>query len=254
MSESAALAREGPEELRDQVPILQIENLVVAYGAIEALHGVSLEVAPGEIVTLIGANGAGKTTTLRTISGLLRPKHGRILYKGEEISGLAPHIVTALGISHVPEGRGIFPNLTVHDNLELGAYLRRDEKGIREDYAKVYVLFPILEQRTRQRAGTLSGGELQMLAIGRALMARPTVLLLDEPSLGLAPQLVSTIFRTIREINQKGTTILLVEQNAHMALGVAHRGYCLETGRVVLADDARSLASNERVRHAYLGG
>jgi len=235
-------------------PILEVQNLVVAYGAIEALHGISVEVAAGEIVTLIGANGAGKTTILKTISGLLRPKSGRILYKGEEISGLAPHVVTALGISHVPEGRGIFPNLTVHDNLELGAYLRRDERGIREDYEKVYALFPILKERGRQRGATLSGGELQMLAIGRALMARPAVLLLDEPSLGLAPQLVSAIFRTIREINRKGTTILLVEQNAHMALEVAHRGYCLETGRVVLADTAKSLATNERVRHAYLGG
>jgi len=235
-------------------PILSIENIVVAYGAVEALHGVSVDVAPGEIVTLIGANGAGKTTTLKTISGLLKPRAGRILYKGEEISGLAPHIVTAMGISHVPEGRGIFPNLTVHENLELGAYLRRDKDGIKEDYVKVQVLFPILKERDRQSAGTLSGGELQMLAIGRALMARPTVLLLDEPSLGLAPQLVATIFRTIREINRKGTTILLVEQNANMALGVAHRGYCLETGKVVLADDARALAANERVRHAYLGG
>jgi branched-chain amino acid transport system ATP-binding protein len=231
-----------------------VEELVVAYGAVEALHGVSLEVAEGEIVTLIGANGAGKTTTLRTISGLLRPRSGRILFRGEELTGLPPHIVTALGISHVPEGRGIFPNLTVRDNLELGAYLRRDVKGIAEDYEKVYALFPVLKERNRQRGATLSGGELQMLAIGRAMMSRPSVLLLDEPSLGLAPQLVAAIFRTIREINTKGTTILLVEQNANMALGVAHRGYCLETGRVVLADDAKNLASNERVRHAYLGG
>ena len=235
-------------------PILSVENLVVGYGAVEALHGVSLDVAQGEIVTLIGANGAGKTTTLRAISGLLRPRAGRIVYRGEEISGLPPHVVTALGISHVPEGRGIFPNLTVRDNLELGAYLRRDATGIAEDYGKVYTLFPVLKERSRQRGATLSGGELQMLAIGRAMMSRPAVLLLDEPSLGLAPQLVAAIFRTIREINQKGTTILLVEQNAHMALGVAHRGYCLETGRVVLADSATNLASNERVRHAYLGG
>jgi branched-chain amino acid transport system ATP-binding protein len=245
---------QAPGAAGSTAPILSIENLVVAYGAVEALHGVSLEVAPGEIVTLIGANGAGKTTTLKTISGLLKPRAGRIVYKGEEITGLAPHIVTAMGISHVPEGRGIFPNLTVHENLELGAYLRRDAAGIKDDYAKVRALFPILQERDRQRGGTLSGGELQMLAIARALMARPTVLLLDEPSLGLAPQLVSTIFRTIREINRKGTTILLVEQNANMALGVAHRGYCLETGKVVLADDARALAANERVRHAYLGG
>jgi len=244
----AAPARSGG------APLLSIENIVVNYGAVEALHGVSVDVAAGEIVTLIGANGAGKTTTLKTVSGLLKPRSGRIVYQGEEISGLAPHVVTAMGISHVPEGRGIFPNLTVHDNLELGAYLRRDKSAIREDYGKVQVLFPILKERDRQQAGTLSGGELQMLAIGRALMARPTVLLLDEPSLGLAPQLVATIFRTIREINSKGTTILLVEQNANMALRVAHRGYCLETGRVVLADEARALAANERVRHAYLGG
>ena len=235
-------------------PLLAIEGLVVDYGAVEALHGVSLQVGEGEIVTLIGANGAGKTTTLRAVSGLLRPRSGRILYRGEEISGLPPHAITAMGISHVPEGRGIFPDLTVRENLELGAYLRRDERGIREDFDKVHALFPVLRDRARQRGGTLSGGELQMLAIGRALMSRPSVLLLDEPSLGLAPQLVAAIFRTIREINQKGTTILLVEQNAHMALGVAHRGYCLETGRVVLSDDAANLASNERVRHAYLGG
>jgi branched-chain amino acid transport system ATP-binding protein len=235
-------------------PLLAIESLVVGYGAVEALHGISLEVAEGEIVTLIGANGAGKTTTLRAISGLLKPRAGRIVYRGDDISALPPHVVTALGISHVPEGRGIFPNLTVHDNLELGAYLRTDAQEIAEDYEKVHALFPVLKERSRQRGATLSGGELQMLAIGRALMSRPKVLLLDEPSLGLAPQLVAAIFRTIREINRKGTTILLVEQNAHMALSVANRGYCLETGRVAIADDAASLASNERVRHAYLGG
>ena len=235
-------------------PVLAVRDLVVAYGAVEALHGITIEVGSGEIVTLIGANGAGKTTTLKTISGLLRPVSGKVEAMGEEISGLPPHVVTGLGISHVPEGRGIFPNLTVHDNLELGAYLRRDRQGIAEDYERVYALFPILKERTRQRGATLSGGELQMLAIGRALMARPKVLLLDEPSLGLAPQLVAAIFRTIQEINRRGTTILLVEQNAHMALGVAHRGYVLETGRVVLTDDARALAANERVKHAYLGG
>ena len=235
-------------------PVLAVRDLIVAYGAVEALHGITIEVGSGEIVTLIGANGAGKTTTLKTISGLLRPVSGKVEAMGEEISGLPPHVVTGLGISHVPEGRGIFPNLTVHDNLELGAYLRRDRQGIAEDYERVYALFPILKERTRQRGATLSGGELQMLAIGRALMARPKVLLLDEPSLGLAPQLVAAIFRTIQEINRKGTTILLVEQNAHMALGVAHRGYVLETGRVVLTDDARALAANERVKHAYLGG
>ncbi len=235
-------------------PLLSLDGVVVAYGAVEALHGISLDVAEGEIVTLVGANGAGKTTTLKTISGLLQPKSGSITFRGEEISRLRPHVVTALGISHVPEGRGIFPNLTGRENLDLGAYLRKDARAIAEDGEKVFSLFPVLKERLGQRGATLSGGELQMLAIGRALMAHPAVLLLDEPSLGLAPQLVSAIFQTIREINQKGTTILLVEQNANMALSLANRGYVLETGRVVLADEAAKLAQNERVRQAYLGG
>ena len=235
-------------------PLLAVEQLVVRYNAIPALHDLSLEVLPGEIVTLIGANGAGKTTTLRTISGLLKPTAGRILFAGEDITRLRPHRVTALGISHVPEGRGIFTNLSVRDNLELGAYLRRQKAEIDRDFERVFTLFPILKERAKQISGTLSGGEQQMLAIGRALMARPRLMLLDEPSLGLAPQLVDAIFRTIVEISREGTTILLVEQNAHKALTIAGRGYVLETGRVVLADSSANLVRDERVRRAYLGG
>ena len=234
-------------------PILSVRNIEVTYGAVPALHGVSLDVEPGEIVTLIGANGAGKTTTLRTISGLLKPRKGDVLFEGRTITGVMPHTIVAMGVSHVPEGRGIFANLTVHDNLELGAYLRKDRISEAE-YERVFTLFPVLKDRIRQSAGTLSGGEQQMLAISRALMARPAVLLLDEPSLGLAPQMVQTIFRVIREINAEGTTILLVEQNAHMALTTAHRGYVMETGRIVLSDSTRSLLSSDRIRKAYLGG
>ena len=234
-------------------PILSLRDLEVGYGPIPALHGISLDVEKGEIVTLIGANGAGKTTTLRTISGLLKPRQGQVRFHDRVINGAKPHLITAMGVSHVPEGRGIFANLTVHDNLELGAYLRKDRITDAE-YERVFTLFPVLKERIRQSAGTLSGGEQQMLAISRALMARPTVLLLDEPSLGLAPQMVQTIFRVIREINAEGTTILLVEQNAHMALVTAHRGYVMETGRIVLADDTRSLLASDRVKKAYLGG
>ena len=234
-------------------PLLSVRDLRVAYGPITALHGISLDVEEGEIVTLIGANGAGKTTTLRTISGLLSPVTGDVAFQGRSIAGVKPHVVTAMGVSHVPEGRGIFANLTVRDNLELGAYLRKD-KITEKEYERVYALFPVLKERIRQSAGTLSGGEQQMLAIGRALMARPKVLLLDEPSLGLAPQMVQTIFRVIREINAEGTTILLVEQNAHMALVTAHRGYVIETGRIVLADATKALLSSDRVKKAYLGG
>jgi len=233
--------------------ILSVRDLEVAYGTIPALHGISLDVAPGEIVTLIGANGAGKTTTLRTISGLLKPRKGDVMYRDKSISGVKPHIITKLGVSHVPEGRGIFANLTVHDNLELGGYLRKDKISDAE-YERVYTLFPLLKERIKQNAGTLSGGEQQMLAISRALMSKPSVLLLDEPSLGLAPQMVQTIFRVIREINQEGTTILLVEQNAHMALTTAHRGYVMETGRIVLADDTKNLLKSDRIKKAYLGG
>ena len=233
--------------------VLSIKGLEVSYGAIAALHGIDLDVNKGEIVTLIGANGAGKTTTLRTISGLLKPKKGTVTFNGQNISGVKPHVITGRGISHVPEGRGIFANLTVSDNLELGAYLRKD-KVTKEEYERIFTLFPVLKERFKQNAGTLSGGEQQMLAISRALMAKPSVLLLDEPSLGLAPQMVQTIFRVIREINAEGTTILLVEQNAHMALVTAHRGYVMETGRIVLADETKALLASDRIKKAYLGG
>jgi len=233
--------------------VLSVRGIEVSYGAIAALHGIDLEVNKGEIVTLIGANGAGKTTTLRTISGLLKPKKGEISFNGQNITGVKPHVITGKGISHVPEGRGIFANLTVHDNLELGGYLRKDNIS-QAEYERVYSLFPVLKERIRQSAGTLSGGEQQMLAISRALMAKPSVLLLDEPSLGLAPQMVQTIFRVIREINAEGTTILLVEQNAHMALMTAHRGYVMETGRIVLADNTKALLASDRIKKAYLGG
>ena len=234
-------------------PILSISNLEVGYGAIAALHGIDLEVEQGQIVTLIGANGAGKTTTLRTISGLLKPKKGNVTFKGKDITGVKPHVITGMGVSHVPEGRGIFANLTVQDNLELGAYLRKD-KIQKAEYDRMFGLFPVIKERISQNAGTLSGGEQQMLAICRAMMARPEVLLLDEPSLGLAPQMVQTIFRVIREINAEGTTILLVEQNAHMALVTAHRGYVMETGRIVLSDDTKVLLASDRIKKAYLGG
>jgi branched-chain amino acid transport system ATP-binding protein len=233
--------------------LLSVSNLEVAYGNIPALRGIDLDVNKGEIVTLIGANGAGKTTTLRTISGLLKPRVGEVTYDGRNITGIKPHVITAMGVSHVPEGRGIFANLTVNDNLELGAYLRKD-KIKQSEYERIFTLFPVLKERIKQSAGTLSGGEQQMLAISRALMSKPQVLLLDEPSLGLAPQMVQTIFRVIKEINAEGTTILLVEQNAHMALVTAHRGYVMETGRIVLTDDTKALLSSDRIKKAYLGG
>jgi branched-chain amino acid transport system ATP-binding protein len=234
-------------------PLLAIRDLEVGYGTIPALHGIDLDIEKGEIVTLIGANGAGKTTTLRTISGLLKPRRGEITFNGQSINGVKPHVITARGISHVPEGRGIFSNLTVQDNLELGAYLRKD-KISQAEYDRVFTLFPVLKDRFKQNAGTLSGGEQQMLAISRALMSRPAVLLLDEPSLGLAPLMVQTIFRVIREINAEGTTILLVEQNAHMALVTAHRGYVMETGRITIHDDTKALLASDRIKKAYLGG
>jgi branched-chain amino acid transport system ATP-binding protein len=233
--------------------LLSVSNLEVAYGNIPALRGIDLSVNRGEIVTLIGANGAGKTTTLRTISGLLKPRTGEVTYDGRTITGIKPHVITAMGVSHVPEGRGIFANLTVNDNLELGAYLRKD-KIKQSEYERIFTLFPVIKERIKQSAGTLSGGEQQMLAISRALMSKPQVLLLDEPSLGLAPQMVQTIFRVIKEINAEGTTILLVEQNAHMALVTAHRGYVMETGRIVLTDDTKALLSSDRIKKAYLGG
>ena len=234
--------------------MLRVEDVVVAYGAVEALHGVTLEVAEGEIVTLIGANGAGKTTTLRTISGLLTPRSGRVTLDGAPISGVKAHEVVRRGVSHVPEGRRIFTALTVRENLEMGAYAVKGRAVVAERLERVLALFPRLRERIAQPGGTLSGGEQQMLAIGRALMAGPRVLLLDEPSLGLAPLLVQEIFREIVRINREdGTTILLVEQNAHLALSVARRGYVLETGRIVLQDDARRLLEDPKVRAAYLG-
>jgi branched-chain amino acid transport system ATP-binding protein len=233
--------------------LLSVTHLEVAYGNIPALRGIDLDVNKGEIVTLIGANGAGKTTTLRTISGLLKPRTGEVTFDGRNITGIKPHVITAMGVSHVPEGRGIFANLTVADNLELGAYLRKD-KIKQSEYERIFTLFPVLKERIKQSAGTLSGGEQQMLAISRALMSKPEVLLLDEPSLGLAPQMVQTIFRVIKDINAEGTTILLVEQNAHMALVTAHRGYVMETGRIVLTDDTKALLSSDRIKKAYLGG
>ena len=215
--------------------LLKVENITVAYGAIKALKGITISVDQGEIVTLIGANGAGKSTTLRTISGLLAPREGHITFNGEEISGAKPHHIVQKGISQAPEGRGIFSNLSVEDNLEMGAFVRRDRDGVQQDKEKVFGLFPILKERRKQAGGTLSGGEQQMLTIGRALMARPKLLLLDEPSLGLAPQIITQIFNVIRDINTKeGTTILLVEQNANKALHLAHKAYVLETGRIVL--------------------
>ena len=233
--------------------LLSVSNLEVSYGNITALRGIDLEVRKGEIVTLIGANGAGKTTTLRTISGLLKPRSGEVTYDGRNITGTKPHVIAAMGVSHVPEGRGIFANLTVSDNLELGAYLRKD-KVQQSEYERIFALFPVLKERIKQSAGTLSGGEQQMLAISRALMSKPKVLLLDEPSLGLAPQMVQTIFRVIKEINAEGTPILLVEQNAHMALVTASRGYVMETGRIVLTDDTSAMLKSDRIKKAYLGG
>jgi len=234
--------------------MLKIDNICSFYGNIEALKGVSLQVAAGEVVTLIGANGAGKSTTLMSICGLVAPRRGTILFEGRPIQGLAPHQIVALGIVQVPEGRRIFPQLTVLENLEMGAFLRQDTAEIKTDLDQLLDLFPILAQRRRQPGGTLSGGEQQMLAIARALMARPRLLLLDEPSLGLAPLVVRRIFDTIRQINQeKRTTILLVEQNANLALKVAHRGYVLENGRITLTAAAIDLVADERVRQAYLG-
>lgn len=233
--------------------MLRLEDVYTYYGQIAALKGVSLHVDAGEIVALIGANGAGKTTTLRTISGLQRPRRGTITFDGQRIDGLPPHEIAARGLVHAPEGRRLFHRMTVLENLELGAYTRRDHASFRADVERIYQLFPRLAERTQQRAGTLSGGEQQMLAIARALMARPRLLLLDEPSMGLAPLVVETIFETLLEINRQGVTILLVEQNAHMALAIAHRGYVLETGRVILADSAERLRADEGVQRAYLG-
>ena len=235
--------------------MLQIENLTVSYGAIKALHGISLSVNAGAIVTLIGGNGAGKTTTLRAISGMVAPQAGQILFEGRSINGLPPHKLVGLGIAHCPEGRMVFANLTVHENLMMGAFLRHDRAGIAEDVDYVFNIFPRLKERDQQVAGTLSGGEQQMLAIGRALMSRPRFLMLDEPSLGIAPMLVKSIFEKIVEINrERNVTILLVEQNANLALEVASFGYVLETGRILLADQSAKLRADPKVRDAYLGG
>jgi len=234
--------------------MLEVKELHVSYGAIRALQGVSFQVQPGEIVALIGANGAGKSTTLRTLSGLIKPLQGQISFKGENIAGLSAHCITALGIAHVPEGRRVFPYMSVLENLEMGAYTRKDGKAaLKQDLELVFQRFPRLAERKKQLAGTLSGGEQQMLAIGRALMTKAPLLLLDEPSMGLAPLLVQEIFAIIEEINRQGTTILLVEQNAHMALSIAQRAYVLETGQIVLAGQAAQLAENPEVRKAYLG-
>jgi branched-chain amino acid transport system ATP-binding protein len=232
---------------------LDVKDIHVFYGNIEAVKGMSFHVNQGEIVCLIGANGAGKTTTLRTISGLLRPAEGAIFYEGQRIDLVPAHQIVGLGVAQSPEGRRIFPRMSVRENLDMGAFIRRDPAGQREDMDRIMELFPILKERARQAAGTLSGGEQQMVAMGRALMARPKLLLLDEPSMGLAPIIVQTIFDTIRDINEQGLTILLVELNAAQALNLAHRGYVIETGKIVLEDEARSLLANERVRKAYLG-
>ena len=235
-------------------PMLRIEDLNVYYGAIHALKGISLEVHQGEIVTLIGANGAGKSTTLRTISGLIAPKSGAVDFEGQGTTGLGAHDIVRRGISQVPEGRRIFADMTVLENLELGAFIRSDKDGIASDMEMVFTRFPRLKERISQQAGTLSGGEQQMLAMGRALMSRPRLLLLDEPSMGLAPLLIKEIFSIIVDINKAGTTILLVEQNANMALSIANRAYVLETGRITLSGSAKDLAASEEVRKAYLGG
>jgi branched-chain amino acid transport system ATP-binding protein len=232
--------------------LLDVKDIHVFHGNIEAVKGVSFHVDRGEIVCLIGANGAGKTTTLRTVSSLLRPREGAVFYEGQRIDLQPAHDVVRLGVAHSPEGRRIFPRMSVRENLDMGAFIRRDAEQ-RADLERVFELFPILSERARQAAGTLSGGEQQMLAIGRAMMAKPKLLLLDEPSMGLAPIVVQRIFDTIREINQQGTTILLVEQNAAQALSLANRGYVIETGRIVLEDDAKALLADEQVRKAYLG-
>jgi branched-chain amino acid transport system ATP-binding protein len=236
------------------VALLEVENLVARYGRITALEGISLEVNEGEIVALIGANGAGKTTTLRAISGLVRAASGAIRFDGRAITGLAPSAIVRAGIGHAPEGRHVFPRMTVRENLELGAYTRRSKAEIAADIAQILDIFPRLKERYEQKAGTMSGGEQQMLAIGRAMMSQPRLLLLDEPSLGLSPKLVQTIFGVIHDINARGTTVLLIEQNARQALAIASRGYVLEVGKVAHSGPAGELAASEAVRAAYLGG
>lgn len=234
--------------------MLNVTDLTVHYGAIEALHGISFEVNEGEIISLIGSNGAGKTTTLHALSNIVKKTRGTVMFEGQDITRLAPDSIVRTGLIQVPEGRRIFANMSVHENLELGAYTRKDRSGIKSDMEKVFTLFPRLKERIRQTGGTLSGGEQQMLAMGRALMSKPKLLLLDEPSMGLAPILVDEIFSIIKEINAEGTTILLVEQNAFKALNIAHRAYILETGSVVKTAEASSLIKDESVKKAYLGG
>jgi branched-chain amino acid transport system ATP-binding protein len=246
MSEAPAVTTATP-------PVLELEGIHTYYGAIHALKGVTLEVREGEIVTLLGANGAGKSTTLRSINGLNHPRRGRIKFRGDDITYDPPHDIVARGVAQSPEGRKLFPRMTVLENLEMGAFQRKDKSGLKEDLDRVFHLFPRLAERKTQKAGTMSGGEQQMCAMGRALMAHPTLLLLDEPSMGLAPIFVEKIFEIVREINEQGTPILLVEQNALMALDTADRGYVLETGKIALADDAKKLRQNEQVRKTYLG-
>lgn len=233
--------------------ILRVTDLCVSYGAIQALRGVSLEVKTGQVVALIGANGAGKSTTLRAISGMLRPTAGRIVFRGEDTTGLKSHALVRRGMAHAPEGRGIFHNLSVEENLALGAYLRNDRSGIQQDVEYCFTLFPRLKERYQQYAGTLSGGEQQMLAIARALMSRPALLILDEPSLGLAPRIVERIFATLREVNERGVSVLLVEQNAHLALSLAHHVYVLETGEMALGGPSQELLKDARIRRVYMG-
>ncbi|MBE6127974.1 MAG: ABC transporter ATP-binding protein [Erysipelotrichaceae bacterium] len=234
--------------------MLKVENLVVKYGMIEAIKGISFEVNDGEIVTLIGSNGAGKTTTMQTISGLLKPSQGSVLLDGVDLTKIAPHKIVPMGLAQVPEGRRVFAQQTVEENLELGAYHRKDKDEVKKDMENVYELFPRLLERKSQLAGTLSGGEQQMLAMARALMAKPKIMLMDEPSMGLSPLLVKEIFRIIENINRQGTTVLLVEQNAKMALAIADRAYVLETGKIILEGTGAELAASEQVRKAYLGG
>jgi branched-chain amino acid transport system ATP-binding protein len=248
MSEPRRLGERKPCE-----PLLDVKGLEVNYGAIKALKGISLSVGKGEAVALIGANGAGKTSTLRAVSGMLKPAAGVITLRGESVGGLKSHEMVPRGLAHAPEGRGVFPNLTVQENLDLGAYLRRDADGIAADLKKCFGYFPRLEERRLHLAGTLSGGEQQMLAISRALMSRPTLLLLDEPSLGLAPQVTQIIFRILKDVNAQGTSVLLVEQNAHLALGLAQWAYVLETGEVAMEGTGQALLASEDIRKAYLG-
>jgi branched-chain amino acid transport system ATP-binding protein len=248
MSEPITLGERAPREA-----LLAVKDLEVSYGAIKALRGISLTVGQGEVVALIGANGAGKTSTLRAVSGMVAPARGTVTLRGEDVTGVKAHLMVPRGLAHAPEGRGIFPNLTVQENLDLGAYLRRDPQGIADDAKRCFKLFPRLEERRAQLAGTLSGGEQQMLSISRALMSRPKLLLLDEPSLGLAPQVTQTIFRILREVNAEGMSILLVEQNAHLALELASWAYVLETGDIAMQGTGKALLASEEIRKAYLG-